>query len=232
MKVIKLKGKRTYGRDTQYNMGNNARKSLPLLWQKEEREIFDKLLTTKRSRQTKEENERAHRARLQVSTRKQRGATTTSMLPDTQHHTATTTAIQTSSSSSSSKWSSSLNLSKTVFNATDTLNATSSSSIKPQDDDSDIEEDQLSDTQVSYTPNQTSLAIKFRLFKQWITLSCSLMASLSEVKRLLWKEAQSKDVPLKKTPNDFIFRVDHDDFLEDEAELLYLCIHSSAYPQQ
>lgn len=46
------------------------------------------------------------------------------------------------------------------------------------------------------------------------------MTSISEVKRLLWKEAQSQEILVRKTVNDFIFRVDYDDFWEDEAELL------------
>ena len=58
----------------------------------------------------------------------------------------------------------------------------------------------------------------------WFHLPISVTSNIGAVKKLLWKElTEKRKIELKKTPNDYMFRVDGDDFLEDESEKISSC---------
>jgi hypothetical protein len=83
--------------------------------------------------------------------------------------------------------------------------------------DSDGEEEEI----VVYC-NEDEVPVKFRFAGERIALACNLKSTLKSIKQQLWNEfTEKKKVEVKKTINDYIFRVDVDDYLIDETLTLY-----------
>lgn len=88
-----------------------------------------------------------------------------------------------------------------------------------------MEEDPEMDEEAPNLPvtvNTGEIGIYFRSFKSWSAHAFPLTASLISIKQSLWKElTDNNKIETRKTINDYIFRVDSDDYLEDESEKLY-----------